>query len=276
MLETLSFYMKKLIPIHTVDAFAEAPFTGNPAAVCYMMAPRSAAWMQKVAAEMNLAETAFFFHDEDGFQLRWFTPLVEVDLCGHATLATAHIIWETELAPQSETIRFSTRSGLLTAAKRGDLIELDFPLDPPMETSVEPAFESAIGAQVLQATRGKTDLLLRVQDEATVRGLLPDMVALAQMPYRGVIVTAPGDGGHDFVSRFFGPAVGIPEDPVTGSAHCLLAPFWGAMLGKTQMVGYQASTRGGTVITEIEGDRVRLRGKAVTVVQGVVLVGDDF
>lgn len=263
--------MKSFIPIHTVDAFAEEAFTGNPAAVCYMMSPRSEAWMQKVAAEMNLAETAFFSHHNNGFNLRWFTPTVEVDLCGHATLATAHIIWETELAPLHETIQFHTRSGVLTARRHNDMIELDFPLDPPQVVETAPEWEAALGAKVVRARAGRSDLLLEVASEEVVRSLKPDLAAIEKWPFRGVIATAKGAGPHDFVSRFFGPAAGIPEDPVTGSAHCLLAPYWGEALGRNGLVGYQASARGGTVITEVVGDRVKLRGKAVIVVQGVVL-----
>lgn len=263
--------MKRVIPIHTVDAFSDVPFSGNPAAVCYLMASRTDGWMQKVAAEMNLAETAFFSHRDDGFSLRWFTPTVEVDLCGHATLATAHIIWQTELASPEETIRFFTRSGLLTARRNGEWIELDFPLDPPQDTALPDGIEAALGAKVINACKGKFDLLLEVESEQIVRNLNPDLAQLAKLPLRGVVVTAASsEPGVDFVSRFFAPAAGIPEDPVTGSAHCLLAPYWGAVLGKKEMTGYQASQRGGTVRVVIQGDRVLLLGKAFTVLQGVL------
>lgn len=255
------------IPLLQVDAFTDRPFHGNPAAVCLLDAPRDDAWMQAVAAEMNLAETAFVVPLGGVFGLRWFTPTIEVDLCGHATLATAHALWETgRLAPDRDAL-FDTRSGRLTASRREELIELDFPSTP---ADAAPAFVTnlaeALGAEPAWAGRSIFDLMAVFGAADDVRALVPDMVRLAELPARGVIVTAPADDGvHDFVSRFFAPASGVPEDPVTGSAHCALGPFWADRLGKARLLGYQASARGGTVRVEQAGTRVRLAGHAVTV-----------
>ena len=255
-----------------VDAFTDRPFAGNPAAVCLLASARDAEWMQLVAREMNLAETAFLVRRADGFDLRWFTPGVEVDLCGHATLASAHALWESgELAPDAAA-RFHTRSGVLTAERRDGLIWLDFPRTPALEAPGPEGLEDALGARARWAGRSPFDWLVELDAELTVRRLDPDLSRLARIDARGVIVTArAGDGVHDFVSRFFAPAAGIPEDPVTGSAHCALAPFWAERLGRTELVGYQASRRGGTVRTRVTGDRVLLGGSAVTVARGEVL-----
>ncbi len=261
-------------PITVVDAFADRPFGGNPAAVCVLPAPAPEPWMRDVAREMNLAETAFLHPAEDGFSLRWFTPAAEVDLCGHATLASAHVLWEDGHLTPAETARFHTRSGLLTAVRRGDLIELDFPAKLAVAAEPPPALLAALGVrQPRWVGKNAFDYLVEVDSEEAVRRLAPDVHALKALPVRGVIVTSRGAAGqsYDFISRFFAPAVGVPEDPVTGSAHCALAPYWRGHLGKDAMTGYQASARGGTVRVTCVGDRVKLGGSAVTVLRGEIL-----
>jgi PhzF family phenazine biosynthesis protein len=260
------------LPLWQIDAFSSIPFAGNPAAVTFLDAPRDDAWHQAVAAEMNLAETAFLSAHEDGFGLRWFTPVVEVDLCGHATLASAHFLWESGRLGRGEVARFHTRSGLLTADRDGDWIVLDFPATPATPATTPHDLVDALGATPAWVGRSVFDVVVRYDDPAVVRALTPDFTRLAGVPARGIIVTAPGDEpGIDFVSRFFGPAVAVPEDPVTGSAHCALAPLWAERLGRTRLVGYQASRRGGVVRVEVRGDRVLLGGQAVTVVRGELL-----
>ncbi len=257
------------LPFFHVDAFAEAPFTGNPAAVCLLPGPRDPAWMQQVASEMNLSETAFVHPESEGFRLRWFTPAVEVALCGHATLAAAHALWELGRVPVDRPIPFHTLSGVLTAARKGEVIELDFPLKPATEAPAPEGLAEALGAQIVRAGKNQFDWLAEVESEQVLRGLRPDFARLGRLPVRGVIVTSgPSTTECDFVSRFFAPAVGVPEDPVTGLAHCCLADWWGRRLGKTQMTGYQASARGGVVQVRVEGDRVFLGGRAVTIVRG--------
>ena len=257
------------IPLVQVDAFTDRPFAGNPAAVCLLDAPADAVWMQAVAAEMNLSETAFLHPEGDGFGLRWFTPTLEVDLCGHATLAAAHVLWQRRLLAADDTARFQTRSGLLTARRQGDWIELDFPATPAQPVEAPPALRQALGVQLRYAGRSQFDYLVEVTDEATVRALAPDLALIASLPVRCVIVTsAAALPAYDFVSRVFGPAAGIDEDPVTGSAHCCLGPFWGARLGKTTLIGFQASKRGGSVRVGLAGERVLLGGQAVTVFEG--------
>ena len=253
------------VRITTVDAFSPAPFAGNPAAVCLLPAPRDDAWMQAVAREMNLAETAFLLRCGDEFGLRWFTPAVEVDLCGHATLAGAHVLWEEgHLDPAAEA-RFYTRSGLLRATRQANWITLDFPATPPVQCDPLPEIARAIGAPIRFLARTPFDYLVELESEAAVRGLRPDLGLLAGLGGRGVIVTSRSQSpGIDFVSRFFAPAAGVPEDPVTGSAHCALGPLWGERLGKTSLVGFQASPRGGVVRVALAGDRVLLGGQAVT------------
>lgn len=252
-----------------IDAFTDRPFAGNPAAVCLLDDERDAAWMQAVAAEMNLSETAFVRRLPDGFELRWFTPAVEVDLCGHATLASAHAIWSTGSAGEDESIRFHTRSGVLTATRAAGLIELDFPATPAVECEPPAGLVEALGAHPTFVGRTKSDVLLVFTEAAEVRGLQPDFRRLAQTPTRGVIVTAASDDArYDFISRFFAPAVGIDEDPVTGSAHCCLGPFWSERFRKPRVIGYQASRRGGVVQVQTRGDRVTLAGSAVTVFTG--------
>jgi PhzF family phenazine biosynthesis protein len=254
-----------------VDAFTAAPFGGNPAAVCLLEEAREASWMQQVGMEMNLSETAFVVRRDDGFDLRWFTPAVEVELCGHATLASAHVLWETgELAPEAEA-RFHTLSGLLTATRAGDEIELDFPARPGTPGEVPAAVIDALGVAPVNAVLCEPDWLIELADEQTVRELAPDFTALDRTGVRGAMVTARASGEHDFVSRFFVPGAGIDEDPVTGSAHCALGPYWQERTGSDRFVAYQASARGGVVRVECRGDRVRLRGRAITVLRGELL-----
>jgi len=225
--------------------------------------------MQSVAAEMNLSETAFVAPRTDGFELRWFTPVAEVDLCGHATLASAHLLWETGRLAEADTARFHTRSGLLTAVRVDDWIELDFPATPAESIEPPPGLSDLLGSVPKFVGRSRFDLLLELTDAEELRDLNPDFVGLSSLPVRGLIVTAKSDvPEYAFLSRFFAPAAGINEDPVTGSAHCALAPFWAERLGKTEMTAYQCSARGGVVKVKLVGDRVLLRGKAVTVLRG--------
>jgi PhzF family phenazine biosynthesis protein len=257
------------IKIYQVDAFTDEPFSGNPAAVCLLPQSREAAWMQAVAKEMNLSETAFLLKQEDGYNLRWFTPAVEVDLCGHATLASAHILWETGLLRREERARFHTRSGLLTAASQGGEIELNFPAKTDEPADAPPGLLEALKVRAQYVGKSKFDYLVQVDSEETVRRLNPDFPALKTLPVRGVIVTSQATTpGFDFVSRFFAPAAGVNEDPVTGSAHCTLGPFWSRRMGKQDFLAYQASERGGALRVRVAGDRVHLGGKAVTVLRG--------
>ncbi|HKW41830.1 MAG TPA: PhzF family phenazine biosynthesis protein [Gemmatimonadales bacterium] len=262
------------LKIVQVDAFADRPFAGNPAAVCVLPTARDDAWMQNVAREMNLSETAFLHPENGDYRLRWFTPGVEVALCGHATLASAHVLWEDGVLPRDRQARFQTKSGLLTATARGDWIELDFPATPPTAAPAPEGLTAALGegAAPRWVGRSRFDYLVELESEAAVRGLTPDLTALQCVEARGVIVTSRATTpGYDFVSRFFAPRSGVPEDPVTGSAHCALAPFWSERLGRTTMTGYQASARGGVVRVRVKGDRVVLGGQAVTVLRGELL-----
>ena len=264
-------------PIYQVDAFTAKPFAGNPAAVCFLSGPADDEWMQSVAAEMNLAETAFVSPLADGFELRWFTPAVEVDLCGHATLASAHSLWESGRLALDQQARFHTRSGLLTANRDGDWIVLDFPATPPeqIETAdVVASLQEALGCSAEYAGKRSFSYLVQVASETIVRELSPDLSLLSKLPVRGTIVTSHGSNRYDFVSRFFAPGAGINEDPVTGSAHCCLGPFWTERLGKSSFLAYQASARGGEVRVELSGDRVHLGGKAVTVIRGELMQRD--
>lgn len=265
------------LPLFKVDAFTNRPFAGNPAAVCVLNEPREASWMQDVAREMNLSETAFVQKQADGYRLRWFTPTVEVDLCGHATLASAHVLWEQGYLPSREVARFHTNSGLLSAERRGDWIELDFPALPTEPIANLPGLSDALGVPSVYIGMSQFDCLVEVDSEATVREIRPDFARLAALPVRGVIVTSRASTrGYDFVSRFFGPRVGVPEDPVTGSAHCVLAPFWCNRLGRQELTGYQASLRGGVVRVCLDGERVRLGGQAVTVARGELMEREAF
>jgi predicted PhzF superfamily epimerase YddE/YHI9 len=257
------------LAIVQVDAFTDKPFAGNPAGVCILPAPRDEGWMQDVAREMNLAETAFLQPEKDGYRLRWFTPTVEVALCGHATLASAHVLWEGGHLASSAPARFHTLSGLLTAERRGAWIELDFPAIAAAPAEPPPGLLNALSVQPRALGRSRFDYLVEVDSEDTVRAVAPDFAALGRIDARGIIVTSRASTpGFDFVSRFFAPASGINEDPATGSSHCTLAPHWSERLGKTELVAYQASSRGGVIRTRLQGDRVVLGGQAVTVLRG--------
>ena len=259
-------------PIIQVDAFTNKPFAGNPAAVCVLQEARDEQWMQQVAQEMNLAETAFLVARKDGYNLRWFTPLVEVDLCGHATLASAHVLWETGQLAAGSQARFYTRSGLLTAEQQGEWIELNFPVKSEQEVDEPAHLVQALGVPTQYIGKNEFDYLVEVDSEEVVRNIRPNFSLLKTVPARGVIVTSRASTeGYDFVSRFFGPQVGVDEDPVTGSAHSCLAPYWGKKLGKDTMVGYQASTRGGIVRVRLDGERVLIGGQAVTVFRGELI-----
>ena len=252
-----------------IDAFADRPFVGNPAAVCFLDEAADAEWMQSVAMENNLSETAFVRKLDDGYELRWFTPAYEVDLCGHATLASAHALWSEGLVADSEAVRFHSRSGVLTCKKIGSRIELDFPATPPDPASADEELCEILGVEPSYVGRSKYDRLLEVSSEEILRSVKPDFGRLAEAKDRGFIVTSRADEERfDFVSRFFAPGAGVDEDPVTGSAHCCLGPYWAKQLGKTELTAYQASRRGGVVHVRVDGDRVILGGEAVTVIRG--------
>jgi PhzF family phenazine biosynthesis protein len=256
-------------PLFIVDAFTDKPFRGNPAAVCLLDAARETAWMQRLAGEMNLSETAFVWPDQGGWRLRWCTPRVEVDLCGHATLAASHVLWQTARAGGDSAIEFLTRSGKLTVCQTGDGMVMDFPAVRCVACDDPGDLCAALGVAARAIVGNQMDYLVEVGDESIVRECRPDFARLAALPVRGVMVTSRGDSPeYDFVSRFFAPRVGVPEDPVTGSAHCCLGPYWGERLNKADLVGYQASARGGVVRVGVRGDRVLLGGQAVTVVSG--------
>ena len=255
-----------------IDAFTSEPFKGNPAAVCFMDGARDDRWMANVAAEMNLAETAFLSRRDDGWDLRWFTPAVEVDLCGHATLASAHAIWSEKIS-SDDLLQFHTRSGVLTAKRIGDRIELDFPAKREEPIAAPAGLLDALGTtNATYVGRNQFDYIVELSTETEVRNLKPDHSVLRQLPVRGIIVTSRGSGAYDFISRFFAPGSGIDEDPVTGSSHCCLTPYWSQRLGKTEMLAWQASPRGGEVRVRLDGDRVKLAGHAVTVLRGELLV----
>ena len=262
------------IRIVQVDAFTNQPFAGNPAAVCVLPAAPAEQLMRDVAREMNLSETAFLVPREGEYDLRWFTPAVEVALCGHATVASAHVLWQDGHLPEGKQARFHTKSGLLTADRCGDWIELDFPAKLAEPANAPPELLPALGVrQARFVGKNAFDYLVEVDSEAAVRAMEPDHSRLRKLPVRGVIVTAPGEtDGFDFVSRFFAPGSGIDEDPVTGSAHTALGPYWSARLGKTEFLAYQASPRGGVVKVRVAGDRVKLGGQAVTVMVGELAV----
>ena len=260
------------LAIYPVDAFTDQPFAGNPAAVCLLLAPCDEQWMQSVAREMNLSETAFLHREKDGWLLRWFTPAVEVALCGHATLASAHVLWETGQLLPDETARFHTKSGLLTAERNGSGIEMNFPAKIATPADAPAGLAEALGVKPLFVGRSAFDYLVEADSAEAVRALKPDFTRLGELPVRGVIVTSGSDRPEfDFVSRFFAPAAGVNEDPVTGSAHCTLGPFWETRLNKSEFTAYQASARGGVVKVRVAGDRVFLGGRAVTVLRGELL-----
>lgn len=255
--------------IFQVDAFTNQPFAGNPAAVCILPQLGEELWMQNVASEMNLSETAFLSKQADGFNLRWFTPVKEVDLCGHATLASAYVLWERGYLQLDEEARFHTRSGLLTAKRQGEWIELNFPAIVATPTDASPELIQALGTTPKYVGKNQMDYLLELDSEETLRNLKPDFSLLKTLPVRGAIVTSKATSSdYDFVSRFFAPGVGIDEDPVTGSAHCCLGPFWRDRTGKDDFIAYQASARGGTIEVSCRGDRVLLSGQAVLVFRG--------
>lgn len=260
--------------LYQVDAFTATPFAGNPAAVCVLPAAREADWMQDVAGEMNLSETAFLRPQTDGsYRLRWFTPTNEVDLCGHATLASAHVLWTDGFLAEDEPARFDTKSGRLSATRTDDWIQMDFPADPVAPADPpEPLLRSLNGTTPAEVGRSDRDYLVRFSEADAVRRLAPDLDALASLESRGVIVTAAAETEEvDFVSRFFAPGVGVPEDPVTGSAHCALGPYWASQTGRTSLTGHQVSPRGGTVRVHLEAadaERVTLAGQATTVLRG--------
>lgn len=255
-----------------VDAFTDRPFSGNPAAVVPLPEWREDGWLQSVAMEMNLSETAFLVKDAIGWRLRWFTPKVEVALCGHATLASAHVLWSEGYASPAEGLHFHTKSGVLKAAQKDSRVELDFPAKPPTQCSPPPGLLEALGTSARHVAKNQFDYLVEVDSEEQVRQLAPDFARLSSLDIRGVIVTSQSaTPTFDFVSRFFAPRVGVNEDPVTGSAHCCLGPYWQERLGKSEFSAFQASARGGVLQVRVEGDRVYLAGKAVTVCRGELL-----
>lgn len=259
-------------PVLQVDAFADAPFRGNPAAVCLLDAPRSADWMQALAAELNLPATVFVEDGREAFGLRWFSPTAELALCGHGTLAAAHVLWETARCSRAQPARFTTRGGALSASWRDGWIALDMSAELTTATPPPVGLLDALGVKARWTGRNRLDYLVEVDDEAAVRALAPDLGALAAVDTRGVIVTArAATRGVDFVSRFFAPRAGIAEDSVTGSAHCCLAPFWAARLGTSRLTARQLSPRGGLVRAELAADRVILSGQAVTVLRGALV-----
>ncbi len=261
------------IPIIQVNAFTSRPFAGNPAVVCLLTEPKEPDWMQAVAREMNLSETAYLVPNKDGYNLRWFTPGAEVDLCGHATLASAHVLWERKLLAEDKEATFFTASGTLRCHQKDGCIEMDFPAMFEEQVKAPDSLIEALGVKPVYAGRNKHDYLLELESEAAVRKIRPNFQRLSELPVRGVIATSQSENSEsDFVSRFFAPAVGVNEDPVTGSAHCCLAPYWAKRLGRDSLTGYQASQRGGFVGVRVAGDRVTLRGQAVTVWEGELLV----
>ena len=262
-------------PLHyfVVDAFTNRPFTGNPAAVVPLDRWRDKVWLQNVAMEMNLSETAFLVPNADGLDLRWFTPKVEVDLCGHATLASAMVLSHLGKLSDGAEVNYSTRSGILKAFHSGTHFQLDFPLKPEEKAAPPIGLIEALHIQPVYIGRNQFDYLVEVDSDMTLRAISPDFKQLSTVDCRGIIVTARSDDRQfDFVSRFFAPAAGVDEDPVTGSAHCCLAHFWGRRLGKKTLAGFQASRRGGIVSVELRGDRVILGGEAVIIAKGHLLV----
>jgi predicted PhzF superfamily epimerase YddE/YHI9 len=261
------------VELYQVDAFASEPFKGNPAAVCLLPEAGDEFWMQQVAAEMNLSETAFLHAVKGGWSLRWFTPALEVDLCGHGTLAAAHVLFEMGLVSTGRSAAFETKSGLLTAHQEAEDIRLDFPARPAETCAIPGGLGAALGAKACWCGQTEDMLLVELSDARSVREVVPDFGVLAELPHRATCVTAASDVAEfDFVSRFFAPQEGILEDPVTGSAHCSLGPYWAAKLGRDELTGFQASRRGGVVRVRLAGDRVDLLGHAVTVMRGELVV----
>ena len=253
--------------LHLVDAFTSSAFRGNPAG------PADAAWMQQVAAELKHSEAAFLFPEGTKWNLRWSTPTKEVELCGHATLTAASVLWETDRVSREKPITFETLSGTLVVREDEDRISMDFPAEPAVTTMPVPGLGQALGVEPLYTGRNRFDLLVELPLADDVCSLEPDLNALATIQTRGIIVTAVSDQPQiDFVSRFFAPSVGVPEDPVPGSAHCSLAPYWGEKLKKMEMVVFQCSSRGGSGRVKLNGDRVSLEGHAVHIFSGILLV----
>ncbi|MDP2245040.1 PhzF family phenazine biosynthesis protein [Pseudomonas sp.] len=266
------------LEFHQVDAFSNRPFAGNPAIVYRLDRWLSDALMQQIAAEHNLAETAFLVKEGSAWHIRWFTPLAEVPLCGHATLASAYVLFEL-YAEAGETIDFICLSGALRVSREAGLLVLDFPLRRAEPCGLNAQVEQAMGMPVqallaLQGPQGIQELLVILPSEAAVRAFRPNLPALAELPGLGVLITAPGEQ-HDFVSRYFAPAIGINEDPVTGSTHCMLTPYWAERLGKTQLSAYQCSARGGELHCRLEGERVKIAGQAVLVASGRLCLSED-
>jgi PhzF family phenazine biosynthesis protein len=254
-----------------VDAFSDQPFSGNPAAVCILTKPVSDSWMHNLAMEMNLSATAFLLEEEEGYNLRWFTPAREVELCGHATLAAAHTLWDLGYLKPHQEAHFSTLSGTLNAQFRESWIELDFPAEPEQRSTHPKELVEGLGVPVAYVGKNRFDYLVAIESEEVLRGIKPDFSILTKLQARGVVVTARSSNREfDFVSRWFGPQVGINEDQVTGSAHCCLALYWADILKKAELVAYQASQRGGVVRMRLKGDRVFLSGQAVTIFTGEV------
>lgn len=260
--------MSRSVPLITVDAFTDRIFSGNPAAVCVLDAPANAGWMQSVAAELNLSETAFLRRDGDSWDIRWFSPAVEVPLCGHATLASAHVLWETGRMKPDARIRFDSMSGPLHAWREGDRIGLDFPAAPEARPATVPGLAEALGHPLVGVFAAGAWRIAEVDSESVLAGLIPDLNALRKIDHPVFAVTAKADAGADYACRLFGPAVGVDEDPVTGSVQCALGPLWAKRLNKTELAVRQRSKRGGTMLVRIAGDRVHLLGRAVTVLRG--------
>lgn len=261
------------VAIYQVDAFTKDAFTGNPAGVCLLKTAVTDEWMQKIAMEMNVSETAFLMKEKDGFRLRWFTPEKEVSLCGHATLASAHILWEEEVLSETEVAKFYTESGILTAAKFGQFIELNFPKVEVEEVEAPENLQKALGdVELVFVAKSLDDYLVEVESEEVLRNLAPNFELLKTIESRGIMVTSRANSNDiDFVSRFFAPQVGVNEDPVTGSSHCSLGPYWQTRLNKNEFIAYQASKRGGTLHIRVENERIVLSGEAVTVLKGELL-----
>ncbi|MEM6254880.1 MAG: PhzF family phenazine biosynthesis protein [Cyanobacteria bacterium P01_D01_bin.156] len=257
-----------------VDAFTDRPFAGNPAAVCVSEAPLDEALMQKIASEMNVSETAFLYPlgEEGNYSLRWFTPAAEIALCGHATLASAHVLWSEGHLSSSITARFQTKSGELRVTPKDNLLQMDFPVQPVYDAPISPALVAAMNhADIVHGARNDVNYLVELRSHQALANLTPDLDKIATLPYQGVIVTSRGEAPYDFISRYFVPSMGIAEDPVTGSSHCSLAPYWQAKLGKDKMLAYQASARGGELHVECTPDRILISGQAVTVMRGELL-----
>jgi len=256
------------LPIYQIDAFASGVFAGNPAAVCPLDKWLPDATMQSIALENNLSETAFFVREEDGYRIRWFTPTVEVDLCGHATLASAYLFL-TKLQPDAEDVRFQSRSGPLRVTRDGDMLTLDFPVQPPAPATMPTGLVDAMAAEPSSFLTANRRSVAVFDAEESVRTLAPDMDAVARLAPGGLLVTAPGEK-HDFVSRYFVPSHGVAEDPVTGSTHTTLTPYWAERLGKTSLTAAQLSARGGELACTLDGDRVKIAGKAVLYMEGTI------